>query len=67
MSSLNIRRAIVAVLSIVVGVVATQLMLVVLATDWAEFGFEAVFVVISLAVAAMIWLDYLLSAEILPE
>lgn len=67
MSSLNVRRAIVAVISALVGVLGTWLVLIVLGTDWAEFGFEAVFVVVSLGVAAMIWLDYFLSAEILPD
>jgi hypothetical protein len=67
MSSLNIRRAIVAILSVIAGVVATQIILLILGTTWAGFGFEVVFIVIALGVAAMIWLDYLLSAEILPE
>lgn len=67
MSALNVRRAVVAVISVLAGVLGTWLVLLVLGTDWAEFGFEAVFVVISLGVAVMIWLDYFLSAEILPD
>lgn len=67
MSSLNVRRVVVGVISAAVGVLGTWLVLIILGTDWAEFGFEAVFVVISLAIAVMIWLDYFLSAEILPD
>ncbi|GAB4575990.1 MAG: hypothetical protein Kow0077_30250 [Anaerolineae bacterium] len=67
MSSLTVRRAVVAVLSVLAGVLGTWVVLLVLGTDWAEFGIEAVFVVISLGVAVMIWLDYFLSAEILPD
>jgi hypothetical protein len=67
MSSLNVRRVIVAVLSVLAGLVITQLVLLVLGTTWAEFGFEAVFVVVSLGIAALIWLDRFLSAEILPD
>lgn len=67
MSSLNIRRAIVAVLSTAAGVLGTLLVFLILGTDLEEFGLEAIFVVISLGAAAMIWLDYFLSAEILPD
>ncbi|MBN2469356.1 MAG: hypothetical protein JXN59_01430 [Anaerolineae bacterium] len=67
MSSLNVRRVIVGVLSALVGVLGTWLVLIVLGTNWAEFGFEAAFVVVTVGVAAMIWLDYFLSAEILPD
>jgi hypothetical protein len=67
MSSLNVRRIIVGVISAAAGLLLTQLTLIILGTNWAEFGFEAVFVVISLGVAIMIWLDYFLSAEILPD
>ncbi len=67
MSSLMVRRVIVAVISTAIGLVGTQLILWILGTNWAIFGFEAVFVVISLGLAVMIWLDYFLSAEILPE
>lgn len=67
MSSLNVRRAVVGVISALVGLLGTWAVLLVLGTDWAEFGFEAVFVVISLGLAVMIWLDYFLSAEILPD
>ncbi|NPV66506.1 MAG: hypothetical protein HPY64_05095 [Anaerolineae bacterium] len=67
MSSLLIRRAVVAVLSVLAGVLGTWVILLILGTDWAEFGIEALIVVIALGVAAMVWLDYFLSAEILPE
>ncbi len=67
MSSLLIRRAVVAVLSVLAGVLGTWLILLILGTTWAEFGIEALIVVAALGVAAMIWLDYFLSAEILPE
>ena len=67
MSSLTVRRVIVAILSIIAGVVSTQVILWVLGTTWGIFGFEAVFVIIALSTAVMIWLDYFLSAEILPE
>ncbi len=67
MSALSVRRAVVAVLSVLAGVLGTWLVLIILGTDWAEFGFEAVIVVIALGIAVMIWLDYFLSAEILPD
>lgn len=67
MSSLNVRRIITVIISFVTGLVATQIILLVLGTNWAIFGFEAVFVVIALAFATLIWVDRFLSAEILPE
>ena len=67
MSSLNLRRAIVWIVSPIVGLVVSFLILAIIGTDLATFGFEFVFVVISLAVVALIWLDYFLNAEILPE
>lgn len=67
MSSLNIRRAVVWVLSIVFGVAATLLIFLIIGTNPVEFGIETIFIVIPLAVIAVIWLDYFLSAEILPD
>lgn len=67
MSSLNLRRAIVWIVSPIVGIVASLLIVLIIGTDVATFGFELVFVVVALAVVALIWLDYFLSAEILPE
>ncbi len=67
MSSLNIRRAIVWVLSIIIGLLGTGGILLVLGTTPEEFGIEAIVVVIALAIAVMIWLDKFLSAEILPD
>lgn len=65
--SLSARRALVAVLSIVLGLVGTQIILLILGTDWVEFGIEAVLVIISLATVVLIWADYIFSAEILPD
>ncbi len=67
MSSLSIRRIITGVLSVAVGFIGTFVILLILGTDFAEFGIESVIVVVALSLAAMIWLDYFLSAEILPE
>ena len=67
MSSLNLRRAIVWIVSPIVGLVVSLLILAIIGTDIATFGFEFAFVVVSLAVVTLIWLDYFLSAEILPE
>lgn len=67
MSSLYIRRAIVWVMSIITGLLATGGILLVLGTTPEEFGIEAIIVVIAITVAVMIWLDKFLSAEILPD
>ena len=67
MLSLNIRRAIVWILSVVAGAVATLLIFLLIQTTPAGFGIETIFVVIPLSIVAMIWLDYFLSAEILPD
>lgn len=67
MSSLNIRRAIVWVTSILVGVVLTLLVFALIGTTPEEFGIETALVVIPLSLAVMFWLDYFLSAEILPD
>ncbi len=67
MSSLNIRRAIVWVLSAIIGVAATFVIFLILGTTFEEFGIESIIVVVALGAAAMIWLDYFLSAEILPD
>ncbi len=67
MSSLTLRRVIVWVVSIIAGVLATLLIFAIIGTDVAEFGIETIFVIIPLALAVLIWLDYFLSAEILPD
>lgn len=67
MSSLTLRRVVVAVLSALFGLLATLFIFLLLGTNFERFGIESILVVISLALAAMIWLDRFLSAEILPD
>ncbi len=66
-SQLAIRRAVVWVASILLGIVATLVIFVIIGTNPAEFGIETILVIIPLSVVAMIWLDYFLGAEILPD
>jgi uncharacterized membrane protein YgaE (UPF0421/DUF939 family) len=67
MSSLTLRRAIVWVLSAVTGVLAALVIFLLLGTTFEKFGVESMIVVTAIGLAAMIWLDYFLSAEILPD
>ena len=67
MTSLTVRRIVVAVLSLLVGLLGTVVVLLVLGTNFQEFGIESVIVIISLGLATLIWLDRFLSSEILPD
>ena len=67
MSSLTLRRVVVAVLSALSGLLGTVVIFLVLGTNFEKFGIESVLVVVSLGLAVMIWLDRFLSAEILPD
>jgi len=67
MSSLTLRRVVVAVLSALSGLLGTVVIFLVLGTNFEKFGIESALVVVSLSLAVMIWLDRFLSAEILPD
>lgn len=67
MSSLTLRRIVVAVLSALSGLLGTVVIFLLLGTNFEKFGIESVLVVVSLGLAVMIWLDRFLSAEILPD
>jgi hypothetical protein len=67
MSSLTLRRIVVAVLSALSGLLGTVVIFLLLGTNFEKFGIESILVVVSLGLAVMIWLDRFLSAEILPD
>ncbi len=56
-----------AVLSALSGLLGTVVIFLVLGTDFQKFGIESIIVIVALGLAAMIWLDRFLSAEILPD
>jgi len=67
MSSLTLRRIVVAVISALSGLLGTVVVFLLLGTNFEKFGIESILVVVSLGLAVMIWLDRFLSAEILPD
>lgn len=67
MSDLNVRRAVVWVVSAILGVLLTLVVFAIIGTNFQEFGIETILVIIPFAVIFMIWLDYFLGTKILPE